>query len=123
MNVTKQQIVNGAIKYMKDEVIAKITDKPFKMAAAVFVSMLENNPAIADKFFENDIVAAILNKKADGTYDIEKICETLEKTLTEYGDFPLKIPPIKFISPTEKELNFSGRDIRTLKDCIVGGLS
>lgn len=123
MNVTKQQIVNGAIKYMKDEVIAKITDKPFKMATAVFVSMLENNPAIADKFFENDIVSAILDKKSDGTYDIEKICETVEKTLTEYGDFPLKIPPIKFISPTEKELNFSGRDIRTLKDCIVGGLS
>ena len=107
MNVTKQQIINGAVKYTKDEVISKIPDKPFKMAVAIAISMFETNPEIADKIFENDIVSAILGKNMDGTYDIEKISEALQKTLTEYGDFPVTIPAIKFISPTEKILNFS----------------
>lgn len=123
MNVTKQQIVNGLAKYAKDEVIAKITDKPFKMALAVGLSMLETNATIADKFFDNDLVSAILGKNDEGTYDIDNISDALEKTLTEYGDFPVKIPPIKFISPTEKELNFSSRDIKQLKNYIVGGIS
>lgn len=121
MNVTKQQIVNGIVKYAKDEVIAKIPDKPFKMAVAIAISMFESNTEFASKIFENDIVSAILGKKDDDTYDIDKIGDALEKTLNEYGDFPVTIPAIKFISPTEKTLNFSSRDIRALKDYITGG--
>lgn len=123
MNVTKQQIVNGITKYVKDEVIEKITDKPFKIAMAVGISMLENNAEIANKFFENELVLAILGKNDDDTFDIEKISEALEKALTEYGDFPVIIPAIKFISPTEKTLNFSSRDIKALKNYIVGGIA
>lgn len=122
MNVTKQQLVNGVIKYVKEEVVNKITDRPLKMAIAFGVSMFEMNPAIANKFFENDIVSQILCKNDDGTYNIEKITDALEKTLGEYGDFPVTIPVIKFISPTEKTLNFSRQDIKTLKDYIVGGV-
>lgn len=121
MNVTKQQIVNGTIKYIKDEVINKVTDKPFKIALAVGVSMAEKKPEIVDKFFDDDTISKILNKRSDETYDIEEITEILEKTLNEYGDFPVKIPAIKFISPTEKELSFSSSDIRKLKSYIEGG--
>lgn len=123
MNVTKQQIVNGTIKYIKDEVINKITDKPFKIALAVGVSMAEKKPEIVDKFFEDDTISKLLNKRSDETYDIEEISEILEKTLNEYGDFPVKIPAIKFISPTEKELSFSSSDIRKLKSYIEGGVA
>lgn len=123
MNATKQQIINGVVKYTKDEIIAKIPDRPLKMAIAFGVSMFEMNPNIANKFFENSIVSQILCKNDDGTYDIEKITDALEKTLGEYGDFPVTIPAIKFISPTEKTLNFSRQDIKTLKDYIVGGIA
>lgn len=123
MNVTKNQILSGVIRYAKEEVINKIPDKPIKMAIAVAVSMLETNPNIADKFFDDTTISAILGKKDDGTYDISQITTVVESTLNEYGDFPIKIPPIKFISPTEKELNFSGRDIKTLREYIVGGIS
>ena len=123
MNVTKQQIINGIVRYTKDEVIPKIPDKPFKMAIAVAILMLESNSEISNKFFENNIVSMILDKNDDGTYDIEKISAALEKTLTEYGDFPVTIPAIKFISPTEKALNFSCQDIKTLKNYIAGGIT
>lgn len=120
MNVTKQQIINGAVKYIKAEVIDKITDKPLKMTIAAGVSMIELNPNIADSIFENDVLSKVLHKNNDGTYDIDIICDIAEKTMNEYGDFPVKIPAIKFISPTEKELSFGSQDIKRLKEYIGG---
>lgn len=120
MNITKQQIVNGIIKYINEEVINKITDKPLKIAIAVGVSMIDKKPEAINGFFENDRISSILNKKDDGTYDIGEITEAIENTLAQYGDFPVTIPAIKFISPTEKTLNFSAFDIRRLREYIEG---
>lgn len=122
MNVTKNQIVNGVIKYAKSEVIDKITDKPLKMILAAGVSALEINPSIADSIFGNDFVSKILNEDS-GLYDLDSVFEILEKTVDEYGDFPLVIPAIKFVSPNEKELTFTSRDIRKLKSYISGSVN
>lgn len=122
MNVTKQQIVNGTTKYINEEVINKVTDKPLKIALAIGLSMIDKKPGIIDEFFDNDKVEKILNKRVDGTYDIGEITEVVEKTLAQYGDFPIKIPAIKFISPTEKELSFSTSDVRKLREYIEGAI-
>lgn len=122
MNVTKQQIVNGATRYINEEVISKITDKPLKIALAVGVSIIDKKPEIINAFFDDDKVAKILNRKDDDTYDIGEIVEAIEKTLAQYGDFPIKIPAIKFISPTEKELSFSTSDVRKLREYIEGAV-
>ena len=123
MNVTKQQIINGVVEYMNEEVIDKIIDKPLKIAIATGVAMIQTNPNIAGKFLDDDMISMVLGKKDDGTYDISTILETLKNSIDKYGDFPVKIPAIKFISPTEKELYFSGKDIEKLKECITGGNS
>lgn len=118
MTVTKQQIINGVVKYAKNEIINKIIDKPLKMIIATCISMMEVNPSVADVVFNNPMVCAILNEN-DGMYDIDGLIEVIGKTMDEYGDFPVKIPAIKFISPSEKELTFGAGDIRKLKDYIV----
>ena len=120
MNVTKGQIINGAIKYAKAEIIDKITDRPLKMVLAAGVSALEINPSIADSIFRNDFVSKILSENG-GVYDIDSAFNIIEKTMTQYGDFPVTIPAIKFISPVEKELTFSVNDVMKLKNYIVGG--
>lgn len=120
MNVTKQQIVDGATRYINEEVINKITDRPLKIALAVGISMIDKKPEIINAFFDDDKVTKILNKKDDGTYDIGEITEAIENTLAQYGDFPLTIPAIRFISPTEKILNFSTSDVRRLREYIEG---
>lgn len=119
MTVTKQQIINGVVKYAKNEIIDKIIDKPLKMIIATCVSMMEVNPAVVDVVFNNPMVRAILHEN-DGKYEIDDLIEIVEKTMNEYGDFPVKIPAIKFISPAEKELSFGANDIKKLKDYIVG---
>ena len=120
MQITKQQIIDGIIKYSKNEVIPKIVDKTFKMIVIVITTMIETKPEIITKVFDNSIISSFLTEN-DGFYDIEILSEVLEKTLEEYGDFPVKIPGIKFISPEEKELNFTASDIKKIKSYIVGG--
>lgn len=118
--VSKNQIVNGAVNFAKSEVVNKITDKPLQMILATCISALDVNPSIADSFLNNQIVAQFLREE-NGEYDIETAFDAVEKTLNEYGDFPVTIPAIKFISPTEKTLTFSVSDIKKLKNYIVGG--
>ena len=115
--VTKQQIINGVIQYVRNEVIDKITDRPLKMLLATGVSILEVNPSIADPIFSNSFVSGL---EKDGSYDLDGICKILEKTMKTYGDFPVIIPAIKFISPAEKELTFGIGDIQKLKKYIGG---
>lgn len=120
MNVSKAQIINGIVKYAKAEIINKITDKPLKMLLATGVSMLEVNSSIADSIFDNDFISKILSENG-GMCDIDSAIDVIEKTMNEYGDFPVTIPAIKFISPVEKQLTFTVNDIRKLKEYIVGG--
>lgn len=121
MRVTRKKVLSGIVNFVKSEMINKITDRPLKMILAAGVSALEINPSIADSIFDNSFVSQIL--KDDGLMcDVDSAFEILEKTLTEYGDFPVVIPAIKFISPVEKELTFTRGDIQKLKDYICGGV-
>ena len=121
MRVTRKKVLSGIVNFVKSEMINKITDRPLKMILAAGVSALEINPSIADSIFDNSFVSQIL--KDDGlTCDVDSAFEILEKTLTEYGDFPVVIPAIKFISSVEKELTFTRQDIKKLKDYICGGV-
>ena len=82
--------------------------------------MLEVNSSIADSIFDNDFISKILSENG-GMCDIDSAIDVIEKTMNEYGDFPVTIPAIKFISPVEKQLTFTVNDIRKLKEYIVGG--
>lgn len=115
MEVTKSQLVNGIIAYVKSEVIAKIPDKPFRMTLSAGVNLLEVKPEIADVIFEHPLL-----KAQNGVFDIDLLEQVLVKTIEEHGDFPLTIPAIKFISPTEKELRFTADDVRRMRNYIVG---
>lgn len=121
MTASKQSIVNGIVLYAKKEVISNIPDKALKMIIATAVSALEANPDAIDGLLAHPLVSPLFKVEEDGTYNIDKGFEIIEKTLTDYGDLPVKIPAIRFISPEEKELTFSLADIRNLKNCIIGG--
>lgn len=115
MEVTKGQIINGAVRFMKSDVIAKIPDKPFRMALSAMVNLIEVKPEVADFIFDNPLL-----QSESGMYDLDLLEQVITKTIDEYGDFPITIPAIKFISPTEKELRFTSDDVRRLKSYIEG---
>lgn len=114
MEVTKGQMINGVVRFMKSDVIAKIPDKPFRMTLSAVVNLIEVRPEAADVIFENSLL-----QSESGMYDIDLLEQIVTKTIDEYGDFPITIPAIKFISPTEKELRFTSEDVRKLKSYIM----
>ena len=120
MEATKQQVINGLTRYVKNEMLNKITDRPFKMGMATVISLLETNPHLADKILDNDLIEMVFASKNKDMYEIDNL-EVVARTLDEHGDLPIHIGGIKFISPEAKELVFSGNDIRRLKDYIIGG--
>ena len=113
MEVSRGQLVSGATKFAKNEIINKVTDKNFKMVMSMLVNLIEVKPELADEFLKP-------MANANGMYDIDLLETVLCKTMDEYGDFPIVIPAIKFISPTEKELRFNSDDVRKLRDYVMG---
>ena len=53
-------------------------------------------------------------------YNVDALKKALVETINTYGDFRLKIPGIKFLSPEEKELTFSAQDINVIYDYMTG---
>ena len=120
MNVTKNQIIQGVVRYAKGEVIPKMAgDKPFQMTITTIVAMLEMNPSIADPLLNNPMIATIMNVK-DGYYDLDMFEKALNQSMTQFGELELTIPGIPFLSPKEKVLKFNQNDIAQLKSYIGG---
>ena len=63
-------------------------------------------------------LGVLILKSESGMYDIDLLEQIVTRTIDEYGDFPITVPAIKFISPTEKELRFTSDDVRKLKSYI-----
>lgn len=115
MEVSKGQLVSGVTRFGRNEVLNKITDKPFKMTLAAAINLLEIKPDVADKLLENRII-----KNDSGMYDMDLIEAVITRTMDEYGDLPIMIPGIPLLSPTPKELRFTAEDVRKLKGYILG---
>lgn len=113
MEVSKGQLISGLVRFAKTDVISKIPDKPFRMTLSALVNLIEVRPEAADVVFNNPLL-----KSENGMYDIDLLEQVITKTIDEYGDFPVVIPAIKFISPNEKELRFTSEDVRKLKGYI-----
>jgi hypothetical protein len=119
MDVSKQQLINGVIKFGKMDILPKITDKTFKIVLATGMAMLENNADILDPFLKDPMIAALLMEE-DGLYETDDLKDALINAMKEYGDLKIKIPGIKFISPEDKELSFNTQDVIRLSEYIGG---
>lgn len=115
MRVTKEQIVNGVISYIETEVVPQVGEKSMQIIAATAVKMVKANTKLIDSFFDNKSIQTILGKSDDGTYEIEAVFQYLAESIRQYGPFPIEIPPIPFVSPTEKTLSLNDSDINEIR--------
>lgn len=100
MLVTKQQIINGIVKYIEDDVVPSLPNKNLQIMARGFAASILFVPQIADKVLENEWVKML--KTEDGKYNLDK--RILERA---FGDDELTISKkIPFITKGE-EMNFS----------------
>ena len=116
MRVTKEQLIKGTIEYIGEDVIPQITDdKALQILLDIMVNSVKANSKLADPIFENNTVKTFLKCNDDGTYDLEGSLNIISSSVKKYGPFPVVIPPIKYVSPKEKELSFTESDIAELK--------
>ena len=122
MRVEKQKIVNGIVSYIDNEVVPKIAnDKATQIIISVGANTLRGNPAVVDKVFNNGIVSAVIKHEVvddKDTYELDGLFSLVKDSVAKYGYFPITLPAIPFVSPTEKELKFSSEDIEMLKTYI-----
>lgn len=114
MQITMQQMINGAAKYIRSEMIPHVTDRVLRVALETISSMVEMNPQIVIKYLGSPLVSIALGEK-EGYYDLDAIESALSKAVEIHGGLELTIPAIPLISPREKTFTFSANDIRTMK--------
>ena len=115
--ITKKELLVAFIRYVKEEIIPHISDRSFRMILSAALYALDAKPDIAEPFFSNPVVTAILGG-ADGQYDVEVLFTVLTNVVNEYDGIPVVIPPVKFITQTETVLTFREGDVRRLKEYV-----
>ena len=119
MQITRQQMLNGAARYIRGEVIPHIPDKGVKVVLDVLAGMVELSPQVVNKYLDMPLVAAVLQEQ-DGFYDLDMIEAALTKAMDSYGGLELTVPAIPLISPQPKSMTFTANDIRALKRYMEG---
>ena len=116
MKVNRNQIVAGIEAFVRNDVMSKITDRALLIVIETALVLLKRRPEILDSYLSYGIF-----HEDRGEYDLDEIAEILQGVLQKHGAFPVTVPAIPFISPTEKTLSFCADDVAALKRYIEEG--
>lgn len=116
---SKEQIAQGVVKYVRNNVLPSISDKAFKTVLSAGTYLIEVDPSIIDKVLTHPIVTLMLPAAGSG-YDIDKMEQALRRAMEDTGGIDIVIPGIKWISPEEKVLRFTAADVTALRGYIGG---
>ena len=112
MRVTRNQIVNGLVAYIQQEIMPKMDDdRALKILFSVAVNAIKANDKLIEKYLSNDIVRALIDDDGSGNYDVERLMDWIRTSVEEYGAFPVIVPPIPLVSPREITLRLGPSDI------------
>ena len=112
MRVSRNQIVNGLVAYIQQEIMPKMDDdRALKILFSVAVNAIKANDKLIDKYLSNDIVRALIDDDGSGNYDIERLMDWIRTSVEEYGAFPVIVPPRPLVSPREITLRLGPSDI------------
>lgn len=121
MRVTRNQIVNGLVAYIQQEIMPKMDDdRALKILFSVGVNAIKANDKLIDKYLGNDLIRALIDDDGSGYYDIERLMDWIRTSVEEYGAFPVSVPPIPLISPREITLKLGPSDIIAIQRQIEG---
>lgn len=122
MLVTKEQLIDGVIKFINTDLIPQVGDRNTKFVLAMAKDSLKEDSDLADDFLQSPMVASLI-KESNGEYDISHFSSILKNVLTEYNSFPVTIPKIPLFSPTEKVLKITAEDVDKLLKYISSDMT
>lgn len=119
MQITKQQMLSGAARYVRGEVIPHVPDKGVRVMLEAMASLVEMSPQAVSKYLDAPLISALLQEK-DGFYDLDVVEAALTKAMDTHGGLELTVPAIPLISPQLKAMTFTANDIRAMKRYMEG---
>lgn len=121
MRVTKSQIIHGVTDYIQNEILPQLGGaRSMQIIVSIGANAIATNPRLLDAVFGNQLVQALLNDDGSGTYDLSGLVDAMEISIREFGSFPIKVPPIPLISPTEFTLSLTAEDVAAMRRRIEG---
>jgi len=119
MRVTKSQIVHGVTDYIQSDIIPNLANgRGLQIIVSIGANAIAANHKLADVLFENQMFRALLDDDGSGTYDVSGLADAMSKSIEQYGSFPVSIPAIPLISPTEITLKLSVEDVDAMRKRI-----
>ena len=121
MRVSKSQIVHGVADYIKEEILPKMADgRAVQIIVSIGINSMAANDRLVDSVFDNEMVKAMLNDDGSGTYEIDGLMAAIKQSIEQYGAFPVKVPAIPLLSPSEITLKLDAADVEAMRRRIEG---
>lgn len=121
MRVTKSQIVHGIAEYVQSDILPQMGGaRSMQIIVSIGANVIAANNKLVDEIFKNQIVLALLDDDGSGTYDLSGLADAMTKSIREFGNFPIKVPPIPIISPAEFTLSLTADDVAAMRRRIEG---
>lgn len=120
MRASVENIANGIVKYIRQEMLPVVPDKAVKMVLDGAGIILETKPDIIGNYLRNGMIGNILSAE-NGMYDVDMAADVLGKLMQKYGNYEMEIQPIKFLLKDGARFTFSEEDVRKIKTYIEGG--
>ena len=121
MRVTKSQIIHGVTDYIQNEILPQLGGaRSMQIIVSIGANAIAANPKLLDAIFGNQLVQALLDDDDSGTSDLSSLADAMAKSIQEFGSFPIKVPPIPLISPTEFTLSLTAEDVAAMRRRIEG---
>lgn len=115
--VTRNQIVNGIVKFIESDMSAASGNGTSKFIVSLAKNALKKHPEIVDSVMENSLIKSVIPSE-NGSYDIAPLTQMLKDTMTETGSLPLKLPKIPLLLPDGDEIRLNASDIDKISGYI-----
>ena len=108
-----EQIINGFVRYIDNEVIPKLDTKG-KWIIGAMSGMIGNKALLyLNQLSSNELLQNINVINENGLFDVDSIGDNLVNSANKYGNLQLNIPAVGV-------LTFNANDIDTLKRYVKG---
>lgn len=79
------------------------------------------NPDIVDAFLENPVIQPSV-RKTDDMYELKDFAAMFKKILDECGSYPITIPRIPLLMPSEKIIRIESSDVEKILSYLNSAL-
>lgn len=112
MLFTSEQVMNGLIQYMENEIVSKMPTVGKIIVGTGIGLALKNQSDFLNNLRNNQVLKMIGAVNEEGLFDVDTIAECAKQSSEKYGNVVINIPYMGDITLTSKDIDLLKRYIR-----------